>query len=291
MTATATKTKNETILEVAELLARAACKEQLDDLKQTYGEEAVRVAWSGLSEIVKRRLVQICVPNAKPAPIETEIPPAPPAEMTTTPQEPTAPPAEPAAQETPAPKDAHRAPKRAKDKKPKLWELAAELNDLDDLLDDLDEQEGLTDQERKEKESEWLANYLELDDQFDQKAINVACYIKHLEAVSEAQKAESRRLWNNGAANENKADRLREYLAALLLKVGKKSVKGIKANLSIRKKPAKVVLTVEPEQLPEDFKKVEVTPKLAKIKEYLKEHPDCDFASFSLLEEFNVTIR
>lgn len=289
MTATTTPTKNETILEVAELLARAACKEQLDDLKQTYGEEAVRVAWSGLSDIVKRRLVQICV-SPKPAP-ETEIPPAPPAEMTTTPHEPTAPPAEPTPQETPAPKDAHRAPKRAKDKKLKLWELAAELNDLDDLLDDLDEQEELTDQERKEKESEWLTKYLELDDQFDRKAINVACYIKHLEAVSEAQKAESRRLWNNGAANENKADRLREYLAALLIKVGKKSVKGIKANLSIRKKPAKVVLTVEPEQLPEDFKKVEVTPKLAKIKEYLKENPDCDFAAFSLLEEFNVTIR
>jgi hypothetical protein len=173
----------------------------------------------------------------------------------------------------------------------KLWELADEMTELETAIADLEETEDLTEQERENLLAQWFENWLDTNGEFDKKAENVACYIKHLEAITEARKNEYHRLRTLAEQSEKAGDRLREYLTKNCLKAGKTSIKGLKANLSIRKKPARVILNCEPEELPPELKKVETTARLNKIKEYLKDHPDCDFAMLSILEEFSLTIR
>ena len=173
---------------------------------------------------------------------------------------------------------------------PKLWELADEMTELETAIANL-ENEDLTEQERENLLAQWFENWLDTNGDFDRKAENVACYIKHLEAITEARKTEYRRLRTLAEQSEKAGDRLREYLTENCLKAGKTSIKGIKANLTIKKKPARVILNCEPEELPPEFKKVEVTARLNKLKDYLKENPDCDFAVLSMRPEFSLTIR
>jgi len=175
-------------------------------------------------------------------------------------------------------------------KTPKLWELADDMTELETAIANL-ENEDLTEQEQEKLLAQWFENWLDSNKDFDCKAENVACYIKHLEAITEARKAEYRRLRTLAEQSEKAGDRLREYLTENCLKAGKNSIKGIKANITIKKKSARVILACEPEELPPEFKKVETTARLNKIKEYLKENPDCDFALLSILEEFSLTIR
>jgi len=176
-------------------------------------------------------------------------------------------------------------------KTPKLWELAEEVDRLEEILYEIENREDLTEGEREVYYKIAFDNWLSTAEDFDRKAENVACYIKHLEALTTARKTEYRRLRDLAEQSEKAGDRLREYLTENCLKAGKTSIKGIKANLTIRKKPARVILTCDPEELPPEFKKVETTARLNKIKDHLKENPDCDFALLSILEEFSLTIR
>jgi hypothetical protein len=175
---------------------------------------------------------------------------------------------------------------------PKLWELSAEIIELENYISEITEDElELTDSEKEILLGELLETWLGTGKEFDSKACNAAAYIKHLEALTEARKNEYRRLRELAEQSEKQAEKLRSYLVLNMQKLDKKKVNGLTASLSLRKKPSKVVLNVLPEQLPEQFKKVEVTPKLTAIKDYLKINPNCEFAQMSESVEYSITIK
>jgi hypothetical protein len=174
---------------------------------------------------------------------------------------------------------------------PKLWELSSEVLSLENSISEIQEDENLSDSEKDSLLAVTFETWLGTGKEFDNKACQVAAYIKHLEAVTEARKNEYRRLRELAEMSEKQGERLRAYLVTNMERVGKKKINGINASLSLRKKPAKVVLTMEPDRLPDEFKKVEITPRLSELRNHLKNNPECTFAQLSSNEEYSVTIK
>ena len=73
-----------------------------------------------------------------------------------------------------------------------------------------------TDRETGEISDEALAALDELESAFDEKALNVGCYIKGEEAEAEAVAAEAKRLMARAKIHERRAERLRSYLSGHL---------------------------------------------------------------------------
>ena len=174
---------------------------------------------------------------------------------------------------------------------PSLWELSEEIKGLEDAIAEIRESEDFSTDAKEEAINQLWIDYLESGNDFDTKACQVAHYIKSLEALTEARRNEYRRLRELAEQSDKQAEKLRDYLVAQMEKVGKKKISGTTANLSLRKKPARVILIAEPENLPGQFQKVDVTARLSLLRDYLKNHPDCEFAYMSTLEEFSLTIK
>jgi hypothetical protein len=254
----------ETILEIAQAMAESESKADLDLIKSRHSEKTIKEAWKSLDAPIKDKIKLLCE-DSKP---ELEAKPE---------SKPTLP--------TP------KTPKKPAKTNPKLWELSSEVINLENSIVDIQEIEGLKEDEKEILVSKLMENWLESGKEFDIKAVQVAHYIKHLEAITEARKAEYRRLRELAEQSEKQAERIRAYLVSNMERTGKKKINGVTASLSLRKKPAKVVLEVDAELLPLEFQKVEVTPRLTAIKEYLKSNPDCGFASMADNQGFSVTIK
>lgn len=83
---------------------------------------------------------------------------------------------------------------------------------------------------------EAIADTLEaIEGEFDLKADNIACIIKDLDAEAAAIKAEEAALKERRIAKENRADRLREYLAANMQKLGKSKLETARNVIGFRK--------------------------------------------------------
>ena len=182
-------------------------------------------------------------------------------------------------------------PSQSQAQRPKLWELSEDILDLEALIIDIQDAEDLADTEKELRIEHALQEWFESEQRFDHKACQVAAYIKHLEALAEARKQEYRRLRHLAERAEKQAEMMRSYLLGNMRRLGKQKIHGVLANLSLRKKPPRVILHCQPEDLPDGFKKVEVTPRLTALKDYLKAHPDCSFAALSTLSEFCLTIQ
>ncbi|MEB3312207.1 MAG: siphovirus Gp157 family protein [Snowella sp.] len=174
---------------------------------------------------------------------------------------------------------------------PKLWELSSEITNLEAAIADIQDNNELDDESKENLMAQLFEEWLTLGEDFDAKACQVAHYIKNLEALTEARRNEYRRIRELAEQSNKQAERIRNYLVSQMERTGKKQIQGATANLSLRKKPAKVILKCDPELLPDDLKKVEVTPRLSAIKDYLKANPDCDFAALSTTEEYSITIK
>ena len=79
-------------------------------------------------------------------------------------------------------------------KTPKLWELSDEIESLENQIADVQDRDDLSEAEKDQLMGEILEAWLSTGKEFDSKACNVAAYIKHLEALTEARKNEYRRL-------------------------------------------------------------------------------------------------
>ena len=174
---------------------------------------------------------------------------------------------------------------------PKLWELSQDIIELEDLIADIQDSEDLSEPEKESRIEYTFQHWLESGEKFEDKALKVAAWIKHKEAVAEARKTEAQRIGNLGKQDQNEAERMRGYLVFEMTKLGKTKVEGTTAKLSIRKKQPRICLNCEPEQLPDEFKKVEVTPRLNEIKKAMKDDPSIDWAFWSDTTEYSLTIR
>lgn len=93
---------------------------------------------------------------------------------------------------------------------------------------------------------EALADTLEsIEVMLDEKADNIACWIKQLTAEAEAIKAEEDKLKARRTAKLKRAERLTEYLSECLTNAGRNKIETARNVISFRKTPGKVVIDNE----------------------------------------------
>jgi len=134
----------------------------------------------------------------------------------------------------------------------RLYELSS------DYLHALDE---LTDQENLPAEA--IADTLEgLAGAWEDKALNVARYIRNLEAEATAIEEAKKRMEIRARSTANKAARLKEYLKAELEKTGLKP-KAADVALRLQNNPPAVVFDDET-RIPEEYRRTEVIRTILK---------------------------
>lgn len=171
-----------------------------------------------------------------------------------------------------------------------LWELSSDLLNLENLIETIQDNEDLTEEEKETKINELFTNWIQSSQDFENKALRVAAYIRHQEAVANAQKEEAKRIMELSKASQRQADRLRGYLINQMALTGKTKIEGIDGKLSLRKLPPKVAIT-DPTLIPQEYLKVEVSPKLNEIKKAIKENPSIEWAKMEDSTDYSLTIR
>lgn len=139
-----------------------------------------------------------------------------------------------------------------------LYELAGEYRAISEKLDDT------------ELDEQTIADTLEsLSGDFEEKAINVAKFIRNVEAEAKAIKEEEERMAKRRMAKEHLAERTRDYLLANMLVTGIGKVDSPWFVLSVRQNPESV--NVEDESLlPPDYKR-EIPAKYEPDKNLIKQ--------------------
>ena len=123
-----------------------------------------------------------------------------------------------------------------------------------------------------ELSAQCLTDTLEgLPGEFEEKARNVACYAKNLEAEAEAIKTAIEGMQARSKALTNKAEWMREYLQANMIITGFTEIKSPYFVMKLKKNPPKVVIDCEAALPLSCFKIVPETrvPDKAAIKQYL----------------------
>lgn len=157
-----------------------------------------------------------------------------------------------------------------------LYELTDELQRLQMWLEeeDADEDQALTDT-------------LEMVTQdFEQKADGYGMVIRNLEADASEIKAqeailmeEVKRLKDKRAGIEKQTDRLKEALRKALELTGKKNLKTEKFTYGTRSSSSVVITASNVFDLPDEcLRYKDPEPDKTAVKEYLKDHPDCEWA-------------
>jgi hypothetical protein len=173
---------------------------------------------------------------------------------------------------------------------PKLWEIGSALTELEGVIADILDAEDLTEAQKDARAAYALNEWLQAGANFDEKAAQVAAFIRHIEALAEARKEESRRLRELATQAENRASALRRYLTNEMVRTSRTKIEGVHAKLSVRKKQPKLILHCAPEELPDQFVRVTCEPCLTEIRKALKES-ELPWASLSSEVEFSLQIR
>lgn len=174
---------------------------------------------------------------------------------------------------------------------PRLWELGNSVAELEHLVFDILDADNLSDEGREIRANAVLEKWLNAGSDFDEKAVKVAEYIKHQEALAEARRNEYRRLRTLAEQAQNEADALRRYLTYEMIRSGRTKIEGLHAKLSVRRKQPQVLLNCEPEQLPPDYVKVTYEPRLGDIRKAIKRDPSLTWAFLSEHVECSLIIR
>ncbi|MDJ0844785.1 siphovirus Gp157 family protein [Crocosphaera sp.] len=172
-----------------------------------------------------------------------------------------------------------------------LWNISEEMIELENLINQLQDSEELSEEEKEVKINQLFSEWLTADTDFEEKAEKVAHYIKYLEAITEARKAEAKRIRVLASMSEKQGDKLRKYLIREMQRVNKTKIEGVTCKLSMRKKQPTICLKVEPEELPDEFKRVKIEPNLTEIRKALKSQKDLDWAFLSDDEDYSLTIK
>lgn len=120
----------------------------------------------------------------------------------------------------------------------------------------------------------------------DTKISNVACWIKDLKAEAEAIKAEKMSLAKRQATCENKVEQLKKFLAEAL---GGAKFKDSRCSISYRKSESVQLDDMAIFKLPDEFVKIEKSPRLTEIKNAIKEGQS--FEGVKLVTNNNIQIR
>lgn len=124
---------------------------------------------------------------------------------------------------------------------PSLYTIANEYRQACDLLADLD------------LDAQTVADTLEsLSGDLEHKAVNVAAFLRGLEATAASIKEAEAAMKKRREAMENRADSLREYLLGAMQHTGIRKISSPHFDLAIRAKPASVEIE-DATQIPVDL--------------------------------------
>lgn len=145
-----------------------------------------------------------------------------------------------------------------------------------------------------------------LEEEFHNKAVSVAAYIKGLEAEAEGMRVHLDNVKRRMAALENRAERLRTYLKDCMERSEHTEIKDARFSIKVKQCPAKVVLTGAPEMNPrpvaqhvEDWQEIQrlkdalsVTRDALKSLVYIVDHADkITFYTSAQEKRFNSDLR
>lgn len=131
----------------------------------------------------------------------------------------------------------------------KLYELSAQFSDLFDRFEEIDDytpEDGDADALRERMREAWFDTLTSIEAEFDEKAENIAVYIKQLSAEIKAVKAEEDALKRRRQAFEKSVERLKSYLLASMNAVGRVKIDMPRARLSIRRNAESLVVDDAP---------------------------------------------
>jgi len=120
--------------------------------------------------------------------------------------------------------------------------------------------------------------------ELEEKADNIACLIKQVEAEAEAIKAEAKNLTDRAKAKETKVERLTQYLLDTLKAVGTDKIETTRNVLQVKKNPASVVLNEGFNNLIYMVEKVTFMPDKKRIKEAIEHGIEIDGAKLEQKE-------
>lgn len=122
----------------------------------------------------------------------------------------------------------------------KLYELTNDFQTLFESLDEMTDNDELTDEQKQSLETAWFDTLESIEADFNDKAENVAVYIKMLSAEAAMLKAEEENLRERRKQKERRMENLKEYLLENMSRVKLKNVKGTMAEISVRNNPESV---------------------------------------------------
>lgn len=116
----------------------------------------------------------------------------------------------------------------------KLYEISGTYMTLFDSLEAMTEDEELTPEEKESREEAWFDTLDMLEEEFSDKAENVAAYIKQLNAEAAVLKEQERSFAERRRAKEHHAERLKAYLLREMQAVNLSKIDRPMARISLR---------------------------------------------------------
>lgn len=116
----------------------------------------------------------------------------------------------------------------------KLYELTNDFQALFDSLEDVTENTELTDEQRKDFETAWFDTLESIEAEFEDKAENIAVYIKLLNSQADMLKAEENALKSRREQKAKRVENLKRYLMNGMSAVNLKKIDMPMAKISIR---------------------------------------------------------
>lgn len=150
----------------------------------------------------------------------------------------------------------------------RLYELTSMFNELFDTFESIDEwepeqnEQGLYVDEngdtrtvpeeyiesvRNDLREAWFANLTCIEEDFDDKAVQLALYVKSLNAEAEAIKAEKLALEQRQRSKVRRAERITEYIKTNMQAIGREYIEDRRVKISLKLNPVSVALSNEKE--------------------------------------------
>ena len=161
-----------------------------------------------------------------------------------------------------------------------LWNKTQDLIDLEEAISSIQDDESLTEAQKEEQSQQLFGEWLEQDKDWKAKLESVAYGAKCLEKEAAAVKSTIDELKLRYDSKLNSASRLKQYILLAMQQRGETKLKG-KYSTIYQQTRQPAILRVEPEELPQEFQRVKVEPKLNELKKALKNSdgklPYCDW--------------
>jgi chaperonin cofactor prefoldin len=163
-----------------------------------------------------------------------------------------------------------------------LYSISNELSEFDQAISEVMDSDDYTPEQKDEITSVIFANYLSVEERFDERVDFLAADSKRLKAQADACKAEAKRISQIAATYEAQAERNRQVILDAMQQHNKSKVEGTFCKLSIRKNAPKLVIDLPIDKLPTLFVNEKIIKEVDKeaIKEHLAARPETHIAHY-----------